>query len=245
MVDEDDSVDINPWPVSELVTRTACFGAVAQRLALEINVSGTEDLFDLETDRFDLQAWARLELAASLSGTELSILNTSVSELSPRQQDQCLEGMLATTTLGWYLGFGGIDRLPIDVTHSVENVALTWVPSPWDQVRNIVTRSRPRSIEQLAMERERWELLYWRMSVDMQLPESANALADVVAEISDLESFAVRDGDFTIDSGRVMAELSTTEHEELAQIAVVRLRTLNWICGLGASWENAPLLLDD
>ena len=105
-------------------------------------------------------------------------------------------------------------------------------------------RVRVRPEEDLAFERERWELWYWRSSFPETLDaESRDAIAEAAAEALDATLMDVRDNDFLVDD-RTYAELDELEHEAIAATSFARLRALNWVCGLGKTWESTPLLID-
>ncbi len=54
----------------------------------------------------------------------------------------------------------------------------------------------------------------------------------------------VADGDLTDDNGVPFYRLSEEQQDDVAWLAELRLRALNWACGFGESWETAPLYLD-
>ena len=64
----DDELDIQPWPVLELVGRAVALTSVAKRGMLEVDEE--DDVFSQETDRFELSTWARTELSNWITDTE-------------------------------------------------------------------------------------------------------------------------------------------------------------------------------
>lgn len=237
--EEDDSVDIQPWPVIELIGRAVALASVARRGTLEVD--NDRDLFDLETDRFDLVTWARTELQNWISDRELALLNTPVSELTEDDLSECDDALISASTIAWALRAVPSDELPILQDGVAEEQVIEWVPEPWEKVRQLQSRARLRSDEDLALERERWELWYWR-STDVE--DDGEVLAEVVEEVQASGIIPVVDGDFATGEGVAYGALSLDDQDDIAWLAELRLRALNWVCGFGDSWERAPLYLD-
>ena len=101
-------------------------------------------------------------------------------------------------------------------------------------------RVRLRSEQELADERERMELWYWRG--DTEIPDED--LAEVVAQVAAAGLIPIVDGDFALSDGTSYVTLSEEDQDELNWVAEQRLRALNWVCGFGDSWETAPLDID-
>jgi hypothetical protein len=53
------------------------------------------------------------------------------------------------------------------------------------------------------------------------------------------------EGDFATDAGIPYSRLDPDHRADIAWLAELRLRTLNWVCGYGSSWESAPLYIED
>lgn len=234
----DDELDIQPWPVLELLGRAVTLVTVAKRGMIELDDQA--DVFSRETDRFELSTWARTELSHWITPAELAVLNASIDQLTEEQLDLCDEALHAAGAVVWALRGVTNRTLPIGNNDAFNSAVLEWSPGPWDQVRSLQKRVRLHSDEELAEERERAELWYWRGGGAV----SKDDLADVVAEIAEIDLFPVIDGDFATDTGIAFAALSEEEQEDITYIAGCRLRALNWVCGFGESWETAPLELD-
>ena len=234
----DDELDIQPWPVHELIGRAVALTSIAQRGLIELN--DDDDVFTRETDRFELSTWARTELANWITDTELELLNTPIGDLSEGQLLLADEALYAAGAIAWALRAIAMNHLPVPATELFTGSVLTWAPGPWDQVRRLQKQVRLRSDEELAAERERTELWYWRGSGDIAPDE----LAEVVAEIQAIDLMPTVAGDLALDSGVAFGSLSEDEQDEVTWVAEQQLRALNWVCGFGESWETAPLEID-
>lgn len=231
----DDELDIQPWPVLELIGRAVALTTVARRGLLEVDED--LDVFSKETDRFELSTWARTELANWITDAELATLNTSIGNLSEDQMLLADEALYAGGAVAWALRGVTDDRLPMPDTETFLSAVIGWAPKPWDKVRQLQKRVRLRSDQELADERERMELWYWRGTTDITDEE----LAEVVAEVAAAGLIPIVDGDFATDDGTSYANLSEDDRDDLTWVAEQRLRALNWVCGFGESWETAPL----
>jgi hypothetical protein len=112
----------------------------------------------------------------------------------------------------------------------------------------MIKGARVRSDEALASERERWELVYWRCSLfsDPNSREDDNsALQETAKEVRALGLLDVAGNDFALEDGRPFGALDEQLLEELRHQAELRLRALNWVCGLGETLDSSPLILDD
>lgn len=243
-VGNEDEIEIQPWPPVELVGRAAVLASLARRYAIELELEEGGDPFDLETERFDLSAWARTELGSWLTDEELRILNTTNGEFSDEDADLCEDAIVGGVAVIWALGVVKADQLPWDQEDEMEAQLLDWAPKPWGNVRPLVKNARIRSDEVLAFERERWELWYWRSGFEDDLDaEDRAAIVEAAGEAHEAGLIAMRAGDFLVDD-RTYGELDPLEREAVAATAYARLRALNWVCGLGETWETTPLLVD-
>ena len=236
----DDTIDIQPWPVIELIGRGVTLATVARRGILEVD--DQRDDFDLETDRFDLSTWARTELQNWLTDEELRILNTSIGDLTDQDLSDCDNALVGATAIAWSLRAVDAVHLPLPEQEPVDEQTLRWAPEPWDKVRSLQSRARLRSDDELAAERERWELWYWRATDGVEDP---GAVVDVVEEVRATGLIQITDGDFADDAGTPFNRLDEDERDDVAWVAELRLRALNWVCGYGETWETAPLYLDE
>lgn len=231
----DDELDIQPWPVLELIGRAVALVSVARRGLLEVDEE--LDVFSKETDRFELFTWARTELSNWITDAELEVLNTPIGNLDEDQMLLADEALYAVGAVAWALRAVPDEYMPMPDTDEFMTQVLSWAPTPWDKVRQLQKRVRLRSDQDLADERERMELWYWRGSEDI----AAEELAEVVAEIDAVDLMPTAEGDLAIAGGIPFSSLPQDEQDDLVWIAEQRLRALNWVCGFGETWETAPL----
>ncbi len=234
----DDELDIQPWPVLELIGRAVALASVAKRGMMEVD--DESDVFSQETDRFELSTWARTELSNWITDSELAVLNAPIGDLSEDQMLLAEEAMYAAGAVAWALRAVNDEQLPLPDKDDFNSSVIVWAPGPWDRVRLLQKRVRLRSDEELAVERERMELWHWRSNNEV----SAEELAEVVAEVAEAGLITVSDGDFATDDGTPFAALPEDVRDDIAWISEQRLRALNWVCGFGDSWETAPVTLD-
>lgn len=240
LANDENTIDIQPWPVIELIGRGVTLATIARRGILEVD--DQRDVFDLETDRFDLVTWTRTELQNWVTDAELTLLNMPIGEMSDDDLSSCDDALVSASAIAWALRALEGDRLPLPEHETLDGQTLSWAPEPWDKVRPLQSRARLRSDEDLAAERERWELWFWRATEAMDEPEG---LSEVVEELLDTKLIPVVDGDLATDDEVPFNRLSEEEQDDVAWLAELRLRALNWVCGFGETWESAPLYLDD
>lgn len=241
---DDDSIEIEVRPARELLGRATLLAALGRRGLIERETEA--DPIAAETDQFDLQAWARVELNFWMSPEDLHVLQAPVGSLIDAEADYCADGLVSASTIGWCIGALRQD-LPLLSDGAPERETLGWVPAPWTQVRSRLRLVRVRSDEDLARERERWELIAWRMSlfidpVSQQAEEAA--LRDVGAELREVGFIRWVDGDFALDDGTPFRLLSEQQQEQLDVESTLRLQALNWVCGFGEDWDDVPLFPD-
>lgn len=234
---DDDTVDVRPWPVAELVGRAVVLATVARRGMIDLDEE--RDLFEVEADQFDLSAWGRTELQGWITGRDVALLTKPAGEMNAKELRECEDALIGSSTIAWALRAVDIPQLPVPQDPDVEKATLDWAPEPWEKVRPLQQQARLRSDEDLARERERWELWYWR-AVDAD----DEALADVVVEVEEAGLIPVVGNDFATDDGTPFSRLPEEVQGDIAWLAELRLRALNWVCGFG-TWDTAPLYLDE
>lgn len=245
-VETDDFLDIEPWPVAELAGQAIAHISLGRRGMIEQDQEA--DVFERETDRFELEAWARMELVAWLNDRQFRLLETPIGNLGEDQVAETDTALIVGSTIGWALRLVKSNALPIETNGADEVDVLTWCPTPWTPVRNVLKSLRARSDDALAAERERWELIHWRSTLftsPEDREEDIAALAETIAEVDELGILPISDGDFAVESGQSFSGLSRDRIDAIQGIAETRLRTLNWVCGFGESPASAPLYLDD
>ena len=245
-MNDDDFLDIRPWPPIELVGHLVSHVALGRRGLIETDESG--DVFERETDRFELDAWAKLELTAWMNAEQTAVLATPLASLSEAQLETCHDALIVASTIGWATYIVTLPTLPITTDGGPEGVVLDWAPGPWTPVRNSVKAIRVRSDELLATERERWELLAWRSTLfqdDESIDVDQQALEETIAELAG-QSLVETDGrDFMAARGKPFGALEADDLAQIAHEAELRLKSLNWICGFGETPGSAPIFLED
>jgi hypothetical protein len=238
----DDYIDIQPWPVPELAgTLIACV-ALGRRGLLDIEEDG--DPFARETDAFELEAWARLELMSWLSPADASILESPLGSLGDEHIEQCHDALIRASSIAWALGVIPASHLPVFSDGEPERITAAWAPGPWTQVRSVMKGLRVRDDHSLGAERERWEILYWRLMLDQPLdPDARAALADTVREVNGARLLPATSNDLATDGGRAIGDLDAAAAAHAARESEIRLQTLNWTCGLGQTIDTTPLML--
>jgi len=245
-VEPDDYIDIQPWPAAELVGQLVAHVALGRRGLIELDSAA--DAIEQETDRFELEAWARTELSSWLEPAESEVLAMPAGELSPEQADVCADAILVASTIAWAIRIVNSDHLPLPVDNQAEQRTLDWAPGPWIPVRNVVKAARLRSDEELAQERERWEIIHWRTTLfedPAMADDDRSALSDILGELAGNPALQATDHDLALDDGTAIGDLDASALEDLQRLSGIRLMALNWVCGFGESPTRAPLFVDE
>ena len=244
-VNDEDFVDIRPWPPAELVGQLVAHVALGRRGLIEDDEDA--DVFERETDRFELDAWAKLELTAWMAADDTQILATPIGNLIDTQAERCDDAAIVASTIGWAIYVVPFPTLPLATDGGAEQLVLDWAPGPWTPVRNVVKAVRIRTDEALAVERERWELVAWRCELfedEESIEVDQDALREAIDELSDHDLVASDGRDFILEDGTPLNELGADDLDQIAHEAELRLKTLNWVCGFGEAPQSAPLFLD-
>ncbi len=245
-MNDEEFLDIHPWPPIELVGQLVSHVALGRRSLIESDEQG--DRFERETDRFELDAWAKLDLTVWMSVDQSAILAAPLANLSEAQLEACHDALIVASTIGWATYIVALPTLPITTDGGPEGVVLDWAPGPWTPVRNSVRAIRVRSDEHLATERERWELLAWRSTLfqdDEAMDVDQQALEETIAELAGQSLVETNGQDFIAARGKPFGALPADDLVQIAHEAELRLKTLNWICGFGATPASAPIFLED
>ncbi len=239
-----DTIDIRAWPIVELVGTLVARIALLRRGAIEADPDA--DVYELETDRYELEAWARMELTAWLKPQDFAILEATIGSLTDDQLERCENAAIQASTIAWAVNVVTDAELPVFGDGTAEDTALDWTPGPWTPVRNVLGSLRIRSDEALARERERWELVAWRLALPRPLDhDSTLALVETVEEIASVGIISVSQSDLVTDGGVRFDMFDDADLPDFLLEAEIRLRTLNWICGLGDDIDTTPLFPDD
>jgi hypothetical protein len=245
-MDPNEFVDIQPWPVAELVGHLVTQVALGKRGLIERDDAA--DPFERETDRFELDAWAKLELTSWLGDEDTRILEAPIGNLSIDDIDRCAGSILVASTIAWTVRGVKDQSIPLPSDGDLEQRALAWAPGPWTPLRQAIGMARARSDEDLAAERERWEVLYWRTTLfedPVMAEEDRHALQELVEELRAAKSPDVGKNDLVLADGTPITNLDRNALDDLQRETEIRLRTLNWVCGFGESPASAPLFIDE
>jgi hypothetical protein len=235
---DDDALDIEIRPTIDLVRRAAVLAAVAERGVLEVDTE--REVYERDTDRFELLSWARSALASAVTTAELRLLETPIGTLG-EDVSLCDDALVEAAAIAWALGVVSSTRMPIPQDGAAEEALLAWAPTPWTDLDRLARRLQPRADEEIANERERWEVWYWR-AVDAD--DTPDALAGVVADLAESDLIPIADDDLATDAAEPFVALTPDEQEDIAWLSERRLRSLNWVCGFGSDWASVPLYPD-
>lgn len=242
----DDYINIQPWPVAELIGQLVAHVVIGRRGLIENDTAA--DIFERDTDRFELDAWAKLELTSWLAPEDAAILKAPIDSLNADQIDRCEDALVVASSIAWSTRVVKEPRLPVISDGAPEQRTIEWTPGPWTPIRSVLKGIRVRSDESLAQERERWELLYWRSQLfgdDSNITADRQALRDTIRELGGQDLMDHDAADLVLGNGTSFTDLDDATLDELARQAEIRLRTLNWVCGFGDRPESAPLFLDE
>ena len=240
----DESIDINLRPIDEIVRRAVLLLSLVRRAAIEPADPSSEedDAFERETDRFELYSWAKREFADTWAEDEHVLLSIPAGELLSDHVEHCLSAAPPANALCWSLGVvddltsDDIETLPLDHL-------LNWASTPWDEVGRLARKASLRDEERIAQMRERWELWYWRATLDDTDLDPGEDLGELVGDVaagaSESDLVNLIDADFGVD-GQPFRSIDADQQATIAQLAEHNLIALNWVCGFGDSWESVP-----
>lgn len=239
---DDDSLEITLRPAAEVAARLVALATVVRRAALELDPNG-----DAEGERFDQAAWLREEhLTPLLTPEERKLIETRVGGLSREIAEDASWRIESVAVLAWASGL--TDELPTYELPSPPAEILALIPEPWDKVQPFRAEIELRSEEEVAAAREQAELWQWRGQLLMgadgdalpATPEMRQIIREVAADSARAGLFERSiSNDFPV-AGRPYRNLTEDERALLTDLASERLRALNWLCGFGASWDDAP-----
>lgn len=240
--EDDDSLEITLRPAAEVAARLIALATVVRRAALELDPSG-----DAEGERFDLAAWLREEhVTPLLTDEERRLVETRVGGLDRDVAEDASWRIESVAVMAWAAGLA--DELPSYELPSPPADILALIPEPWDKVQPFRAAIELRSEEEVAAAREQAELWQWRGQIltaeDGQsvaaTPEMRQIIREVAADSARAGLFERSiSNDFPV-AGRPYRNLTEDERALLTDLASERLRALNWICGFGTSWDDAP-----
>ncbi len=240
--DDDDSLEITLRPAAEVAARLVALATVVRRAALELDPSG-----DAEGERFDMAAWLREEhVTPLLTADERRLIETRVGGLAQDIAEDASWRIESVAVLAWAAGLN--DELPTYELPSPPAGILALIPEPWDKVQPFRAEIELRGEEEVAAAREQAELWQWRGQLLAgpdgdalpATPEMRQIIREVAADSARAGLFERSlSNDFPV-AGRPYRNLTEDERALLTDLASERLRALNWLCGFGSSWDDAP-----
>ena len=242
---DDEYIDIELRAPSTVAERCIILAAIVRRLWIESSAtSSSSDNWFAEV--FDLREWLRTEsLWNALTALEIDVLQRHVGDLSEDDVAELARHVEGLATLGWALGLA--ELAPLGNLGDVSPVVHT-VPAPWDNSAAWISGTRLRHEEDIARERDRAEMLAWRIKVEgpSRISRGAErisylaAIQKVAREVRETGLSSGAGNEITIDD-RPLTSFDDRDLERLEVVADERLRALNWLCGFGATWADAPL----
>lgn len=196
---------------------------------------------------YDTREWLRAEsLWEELSPAESALLS---GPFRPVDLDVAQNLGLQTeafAALAWSIGL--IDDLS-DGDYTPLDTVFTAVPSPWQKTAPWISSRTLRAESALAFRREQAEIWEWRLAMEpyrrqlegRELLELEETIMDIIRDGT--AQGLLRSGNesgFTFE-GKPLTRLHPLELEELHMLAQERLIALNWLCGHGKTWDEAPL----
>ena len=243
---ESDEIEIDLRPPAEVVARLLLLAVVLRRAYLETGRLAPED--DPTGERFDLAAWAGAEgLLDHATPTEREFVRAPLGSLPADAVSHPTWQAEALSALGWALGL--VPALPREPVPTDPGLLLASLPVPWDSTRPVFDGATLRDEESVAVERERAEIWLWRVESELAHREGSPAeQREIEAAVREVAADAARagliaslaSGDFPFD-GRAFRRASEEALEDVAEVAIRRLRALNWLCGFGTTWDDVPL----
>ena len=237
--DSDEYVDINLRSPSDVAARAIVLATVTRRGIIEVVPNDDEAP---EATRFDLAAWLRIHLDAALEFAEAALLDVPTGSLSEAQLATCLDAGGALVALNWCLS---VDSSALPEPNAPANLEplLQALPQPWQDPKSFLFSAVLRAEEEIALERERAEIWWWRASIfpeDLRDIDTRTAIEAVAIEAAATNLISTINADLAL-AGRAFAKHDEATRANVLSIATVRLRALNWVCGFGTTWADVPL----
>ena len=207
-----------------------------------------DGLEDIAGERFDWLSWMTQELLLdALSQAERALLDSPLPNEPPGEQDDAGASGEALGALAWSVRQS--DLTVLDRGYPYLDL-LDNIPSPWDDSDRFLSGLTLRSESEIATARESAEILSWRAQVEVERRQATGrdrseieaAIRDVAAEAASAGVALIGDdGDIEV-GGESIRTLSETVIAGMVAAARARLRSMNWLCGLG-EWDD-PTLTD-
>ena len=235
----DDFIDIELRSAADVAARAIVLATVMRRGILEVAPQSEEDA---DAARFDLAVWLGSYPQVAQEAAEVTLLGAPVGSLTEEELDICLDSAEAIVTLDWCLAATNT-ALPQPSIQANLEIVLEQLSQPWQDPMPVIASAVLRAETEIAIERERAEIWWWRASLlteDLDDADTRAALTAVSLEAAAANLLDVIDSDLAL-LGRSFAECDEDTRATVLAVATVRLRTLNWVCGFGEFWTDAPL----
>jgi hypothetical protein len=246
----DDSIEINLRTPRDVALRLLIEIGVVNRAGLEA-AKTKEQRATANEDRFDLHTWL-IDAGADAQMTpfEQALFKEPVGGIDGGDIRELAFAMESAAILAWSLGQFDVDPgLP-----SIRDggALLTAIPGPGDDVGTFLNTAHLRELEEIAEAREIAEIWWWRFDAevdrDMLSLAERKELDDTIL-ITTEEAMTAGylreeiDGDFAINGVKVR-DLDEETLDDYWWITQRRAKALNWLCGYGASWDDAPVFVE-
>ena len=245
----DDTLEINLRAPRDAALRLLIEIGIVNRAGLES--AAKSGYAKADEERFDLYAWL-VDAGAEplMSNYEQSVFKEQVGEIVDEDVRELSFSLETAGLLAWALGKIEADAgTPIRVNGGA---LLASLPGPGDAVGAFVNDAKLRSIDEIAEAREIAEIWCWRIDAgidrDTMSPAEKRELDETVLVTADEAMTAgylheTIDGDFA-RNGKKVRDLDEETLDELWWITQRKAKTLNWLCGYGESWEDAPTFIE-
>jgi hypothetical protein len=242
---DEDSIDIELRPSAAVAERCIILASLVRKLWIESSFT-TNEPGDWSAEAFDLREWLKGEgIWKGLTRSEEDFLQRPAGELTEDDIAGIAWQAEGLVTLGWALRLTNL--LPPGSLGDITAV-IQAVPAPWDDTAEWVRVALLRLESEIATERDRAEVLEWRVTIEGPRRLSSGdegddyeaAIADVVYEARESGLLEFDSADFVIGD-RALTSYDNQELERIGALVEERLRALNWLCGYGASWDEVPL----
>lgn len=246
--DQDTEIEIDLRPAAAVAQRAIVLSAVCNRAYLELARTTRLDFAAAEAERFDLLAWLDHEsLIPAMTESEHHLMAARIRKISKQTAIEASWRIETLAPLVWAL-----NPLPTPPPYDQQvgtAEVLQRLPEPLAKTGPFIHEARLRPLAEIATERERAELWYWRSqfaaeyesATPAERQELRDTLGDVAIEAAHAGLISAPiSGDFPV-SGRPYAALTADDQATVATIATNRLHALNWLCGFGPDWASVPL----
>jgi len=243
----DDEIDINPRSPAEAGRRLIILASLLRRGFLEQDIATDALGTEVEEERFDILAWLDDNgIIGDLTETERELLSAQRGWIDDFDIYEFLMPIEELLAVAWYLKL--LDELPDYLIESTHRRLLETIPSPWDEVAPWLKGLESRSLDELAVERERAEIWNWRSIMERSRTTTTGKdlqnLDDAIRETS-IEAVnagllpKLIDNDFPAGE-QAYRSLDADDQDVVEVSSYDRLRALNWLCGYGTNWSDTP-----